>query len=84
MSKPRYVKNVVSLATSVLMLVWATGFWAAESDAAQNLDLKLRLQPKQKYDLRIVKEETISQTVMGQQQDIHHTKTTGLGFEVEV
>ena len=83
MIKSRHVKNATLLATSILIWVWAAGFWAAESCTAQDLDLKLRLKPQQTYNMLIVREDTISQTVMGQQQDIHHTKTTGLEFEVE-
>jgi hypothetical protein len=83
MFKSRNVRNVLVSSTSMLILAWAAGFWAAESCAAQDLDLKLRLKPQQTYNVLIVRGDTISQTVMGQRQDIHHTKTTGLEFEVE-
>lgn len=81
--KSRDVKDVAVSKTSMLILVSGVCFWIAESCAAQNLDLKLRLKPEQKHTVQIVREDTISQTVMGQRQDIYYMKTTGLEFKVE-
>ncbi|MBN2456924.1 MAG: hypothetical protein JXB29_10410 [Sedimentisphaerales bacterium] len=67
----------------VFVLLQSVGVWAVESGAAGKLDLKLRLKPGQKYGMRIIEEDKISQTIMGRQQDVNHIKATGLRFEVE-
>jgi hypothetical protein len=54
-----------------------------QSAAARNLDLKLRLKPGQKRRLRIIREDKVSLTTMGQRQDINGVSTVGLEFEVE-
>jgi len=54
------------------------------SAAARNLDLKLRLQPGQKHNVRIVRED--SSLLMGrgrQQHNVSYINATGLRFEVE-
>ena len=56
---------------------------AAASNAASNNALELRLQPGQKHRLRIISEEKVSLTMMGQRQDINSISTVGLEFEVE-
>jgi len=49
----------------------------------RDLNLLLRLKTGQKRSVRMIKEDKISQTMMGQQQNIISTKTTELEFEVE-
>jgi len=48
-----------------------------------DLNLLLRLETGQKRYVRMIKEDKVSQAMMGQQQDIISTKTTELEFEVE-
>ena len=48
-----------------------------------DLNLLLRLKTGQKRSVRMIKEDKVSQAIMGQQQDIISTKTTELEFEVE-
>ena len=83
MLKPGNLKNASFAVASLLILFWAARFSVAQDSITQDPDLKLRLKPEQKHNVQIVREDTISQTVMGQKQDIHQTKTTGLEFEVE-
>ncbi len=83
MFKTENLKNVASSVISLLILFQVMGFCVAQSHAAQNPDLKLRLESKQKHNFRIVSDDTISHTVMGQKQDIHYSRTTVLSFEVE-
>jgi hypothetical protein len=54
-----------------------------KSDATRSLDLKLRLKPRQKHRLRIIREDKVSMTMMEQRQDINSISTVGLEFEVE-
>ncbi len=56
---------------------------AAPSDAARNLDLKLRLKPGQKHRLQVVKEINSSQTTKGRQFDEEYINTMGLEIEVQ-
>ncbi|MHC4146398.1 MAG: hypothetical protein ACYSUD_16645, partial [Planctomycetota bacterium] len=56
---------------------------AAVRDDTRSSDLKFRLQPGQKHRLRIIREDKVSLTAMGQQQDINGVSTVGLEFEVE-
>jgi TolB protein len=53
------------------------------SNESGGLDLKLRIKPKQKLNMRIIEDNNVSQKAMGQSLDIHQTKTTELEFEVE-
>ena len=48
-----------------------------------DLNLLLRLKTGQKRSVKMIKEDKVSQAIMGQQQDIISTKTTELEFEVE-
>ncbi|MHC4167212.1 MAG: DUF6263 family protein [Planctomycetota bacterium] len=50
---------------------------------ARDSGLLLWLKPGQMRSVRIIKEDRVSQTMMGQQQDIISTGTTELEFEVE-
>jgi len=67
----------------IFVLILVVGIVASDSSATEKLDLKLRLKPGQKYSVRITTEDKISQTVMGQQKNISHTKATAAGFEVK-
>ena len=71
--------SAVSIFTVVLIAV----VLASESGAAEELDLKLRLKPGQKYSMRIDREDKISQTIMGQQRNIARIKTAEMAFEVK-
>ncbi len=53
------------------------------SDNAGRLDMRLRLQPGQKRNLRLVRNVKSSQTLDGRQSDSNSVNTTGLVFEVE-
>jgi hypothetical protein len=75
--------QILISAVSISIFVLTTGVWAAESCAAEKLDLKLRLKAGQKYSMRITTEQKISQTIGGKQQDISHMKATGMSFEVK-
>jgi len=79
----RDLKNPVTLAFSIFVVFLTVGIWAGNTYAAENIDLKLRLKPKQKHNLRIIEENNISQKMSGQSFDINQTKTTELEFEVE-
>jgi len=54
-----------------------------QSAAARSSDLKLRLKPGQKRRLRLIREDKVSLTPMGQRQDIQNVSTADLEFEVE-
>jgi DNA-directed RNA polymerase subunit RPC12/RpoP len=56
---------------------------AAASDAAGNLDLKLRLKPGQEHELQKVKEIHSSRTVRGRRSDEEYVNTMGLEIKVE-
>jgi Tol biopolymer transport system component/DNA-directed RNA polymerase subunit RPC12/RpoP len=56
---------------------------SGETGEAHSSDLKLRLQPGQKHRLRIIREDKVSLSMMGQRQDINSISTVGLEFEVE-
>jgi len=73
-----FSKGVVVLGGFLTMSVVTSDGYAAEK-----LDLKLRLKPGQKHSMRIITENKISHTIMGQQQKINHHKTVELEFEVK-
>ena len=70
---------------SIVVLVFFLTMGVVTSDgyAAEKLDLKLRLKPGQKHSMRIITENKISHTIMGQQQKINHHKIVELEFEVK-
>ena len=70
---------------SIVVLVFFLTMGVVTSDgyAAEKLDLKLRLKPGQKHSMRIITENKISHTIMGQQQKINHHKAIELEFEVK-
>ena len=76
-------KRMLISAVSIFILVPIAGVWAAESCAAKKLDLKLRLKPGQKYGMRIVREDEISQTIQEKKQDFNQMLAVGIGFEVK-
>ena len=78
----RDLKNPAALVCSILAIL-TVGIWAGNIYAAENLDLKLRLKPEQKHNLRIIEENKILRKMSGQSFDINQTKTTELEFEVE-
>ena len=83
MSLLRDSNNSVALIYPALVIFLSVGIWIGNIDAAEKLDLKLQLKPKQKHNMRIIEDNNISQKAMGQSLDIHQTKTTELEFEVE-
>ncbi|MHC4118686.1 MAG: DUF6263 family protein, partial [Planctomycetota bacterium] len=56
---------------------------AAAGDAASNAGLRLRLKRGDVRNVRLIKQDKVSQTLMGQQQDFGSTKTTELSLDVE-
>lgn len=76
-------KQILILAVSVFIFALIALAWGADTPTAGKLDLKLRLRPGQKYGMRIVRQDKISHTIMGQQQDMNHTKAMGIDFEVK-
>jgi len=70
-------------AFTMFLFILIVGLSAPKGYAVEKLDLILRLEPGQKYDVQVTTENKIKQTIEGTQQDINHTKTTGLDFEVE-
>jgi len=76
-------KQTLILAVLIFIFVLIAGVWAAESRPAEELDLKLRLIPGQKYGMRVNKENKISQTIMGRQQNINHIKAVTMELEVK-
>ena len=75
--------NKFSKSIVVLVFFLATGIVTSDGYAAEKLDLKLKLKPGQKHSMRIITENKISHTIMGQQQKINHHKIVELEFEVE-
>jgi len=73
----------VKKAVGIFVLIFVVGILASDSDATEKLDLKLRLKPGQKYGMRTIMEDKISQTIGGKQLNISHTKSTAVGFEVK-
>lgn len=68
---------------SIVVFFLTMSVVTSEDYAAEKLDLKLRLKPGQKHSMRIITENKISHTIMGQQQKINHHKTVELELEVK-
>ncbi|MHC4395357.1 MAG: DUF6263 family protein [Planctomycetota bacterium] len=75
--------NMFSKSIVVLVFFLTMGVVTSDGYAAEKLDLKLRLKPGQKHSMRIITENKISHTIMGQQQKINHHKAIELDFEVK-
>ena len=82
MCESRTSKKLIVMISSILTIL-TIGKWTGNADAAEGIDLKLRLNSKQKHKLRIIEYNHISQKAAGQSLDIYQTKTTELEFEVE-
>lgn len=67
---------------AVLVFVLTACIWTTESCAAEKIDLKLRLKPGQKYGVRVITDQKISQTMQEQEQKIDYLTDMGMGFEV--
>lgn len=67
---------------SVSAVLVAIGCFAVSTYAAPKIQYKLRLQRGQKYYAKMVTEQKITQTVMGQSQDIE--QSIGLGSDLDV
>lgn len=76
-------KRILISAVSIFVLVSMADVWANEDGSSEKLNLKLRLKSGQKYGMRITKKNKISQEIMGQQQNINHTKVVEIGLEVK-
>ena len=61
-------KRILILTVSIFIFVQMADVWANEGGASEKLNLKLRLKSGQKYGMRIIKKNKISQEIMGQQQ----------------
>ena len=75
--------NKFSKSIVALVFFLTTGIVTSDGYAAEKIDLKLRLKPGQKHSMRIITENKISHTIMGQQQKINHHKIVELEFEVK-
>lgn len=75
--------NKFSKSIVVLVFFLTTGIVTSDGYAAEKIDLKLRLKPGQKHSMRIITENKISHTIMGQQQKINHHKIVELELEVK-
>lgn len=69
-------------AVTVLVFVLTVGIWTANSDAAEKIDLKLRLKQGQKYGMQTTVDQKVSQTIQEQEQKIRQMIAMGMGFEV--
>jgi len=67
---------------TVLVFVLTVGSWTANSNAAEKIDLKLRLKQGQKYGMQTIIDQKISQTIQEQEQNIRQMIATGMDFEV--
>jgi len=68
---------------SIVVFFLTMSVVTSDGYAAEKLDLKLKLKPGQKYSMRIITENKITHTIMGQQQKINHHKTVELELEVK-
>ncbi|MHC5061845.1 MAG: DUF6263 family protein [Planctomycetota bacterium] len=65
------------------MVVIAAGIFVSDGySAKKKYDLKLNLKKGQKLGMKIVNDQKISQTVMGQQQKMNQMMAMGISFEV--
>lgn len=67
---------------AVVVFALTVGIWTAESKAVEKIDLKLRLKPGQKYAMRVITDQKISQTMHEHEQKIDYLTDMGMGFEV--
>ena len=67
---------------AVLVFVLTACIWTTDSSAAEKIDLKLRLKPGQKYAMRVITDQKISQTMHEHEQNINSLTDMGMGFEV--
>lgn len=67
---------------AVLVFVLTACIWTTDISAAEKIDLKLRLKPGQKYGIRVITDQKISQTMQEQEQKIDYLTDMGMGFEV--
>ena len=70
-------------ASSVFIVVLIAGIWASDSCAAEKLDLKLRLKPGQKYDMRLITELKRTETIKDKQEHESFMFARGMGFDVK-
>jgi hypothetical protein len=66
----------------VLAVVMAIALFVTPGEAADKIQYRLRLQKGQKYYLKTITEQKISQTIMGQQQNIEQTFGIAMDFDV--
>lgn len=66
----------------ILVGVAIAAMVATRVEAAQKMQYKLTLQKGQKYYIRMITEQQITQTVMGQEQNIEQTIGMGTDFDV--
>ena len=67
---------------AVLVFVLTACIWTTDSSAAEKIDLKLRLKPGQKYAMRVITDQKISQTMHEHEQKTDYLTDMGMGFEV--
>ena len=76
-------KQILISVVSILIFVPIGNVLATDNFAAEKLDLKLRLKPGQKYDMRLITELKRTETIEGKQEHESFMFDRGMGFEVE-
>lgn len=67
---------------TVLVFALTVGIWTTNSNAAEKIDLKLRLKQGQNYGARVIIDQKISQTIQGQEQNISSMMAMGTVCDV--
>jgi hypothetical protein len=70
-------------ASSVFIIVLIAGIWASDSCAAEKLDLRIRLKPGQKYDMRLITELKRTETIKDKQEHESFMFARGMGFDIK-
>ena len=70
-------------AVPIFIFLQIAGVWAAESCAAEKLELKFRLKPGQKYDMRLITELKRTETIEDRQEHESFMFDRWMGFEVK-
>ena len=77
------MKKQIILAVSIFIFIQIAGALVAESSAAEKLDLMLRLNPGQKYGVRLIMELKRTETIEGRQEHESFMFARGIGFDVK-
>ncbi|MHC4622924.1 MAG: DUF6263 family protein [Planctomycetota bacterium] len=72
-----------NMTIGMLVLYVMPGFGAARSKAAEKIEYQMKFEKGAKYYLRTTKEQTISETMMGQEQGGERTVNMGINFDIK-